>query len=353
MKLAEDIIISKRYFELTSSEKEVVQELVSNEEEYEAMRWFLTSTGDAFTKEKIEPSRDLRKGVMAHLQQKQTTTKTIWLNGVGAFLFPAEKKFYQYPALQIAAVAVLLVSIVTVYNTSSKMEDTLAVNDTPQPVTVQEKTVFESETMNTESTVMVQQDEEASGSVPVVSRNEISDALEAPADMAPGEASAYYREMAVAEEIKLIDADDESPAVVAELDNISTGSGTTPKQDQTVQFSGTLSKKTEDTKQEALKSKDGDKSLKDDSKRNTNSKVTTTTVSTNAPAENVGYTVTEKEANEEAEGNAYMTGSAGGVFGDTADSSATDGVRPDAEEQTKKFNINDTKILKKLVFVVK
>ena len=351
MKLAEDIIISKRYFELTSSEKEVVKELVSNEEEYEAMRWFLTSTGDAFTKEKIEPSRDLKKGVMAHLQQKQTTSKTIWLNGVSAFLFPAEKKFYQYPGLQIAAVAVLLVSAVAIYNSSSKIQDTLAVNETEQLVTSEEKLVFESETMVPETTGALQDEEAAQPTT--VTRNEIvDDVMEAPADMAPGEAVSYYREMSVAEEMKLAEQDDESPAAVLDVDNVSTGSGSTLKQDQTVNLSSTLNKKNVDLKQEAVKSKDNDKVLRDETKRNDNSK-STTTVSTNAPAGNIGYTTTEKEKSEDVEGKPYVTGSAGGVFGDTADSAATDGNKPEVEEQTKKFSINDTKILKKLVFVVK
>ncbi|MBK6525237.1 MAG: hypothetical protein IPG07_06540 [Crocinitomicaceae bacterium] len=293
MKLAEDIIISKRYFELTSSEKEVVKELVSNEEEYEAMRWFLTSTGDAFTQEKIEPSRDLKKGVMAHLQQKQTTSKTIWLNGVSAFLFPAEKKFYQYPGLQIAAVAVLLVSAVAIYNSSSKIQDTLAVNETEQLVTSEEKLVFESETMVPETTGALQDEEAAQPTT--VTRNEIvDDVMEAPADMAPGEAVSYYREMSVAEEMKLAEQDDESPAAVLDVDNVSTGSGSTLKQDQTVNLSSTLNKKNVDLKQEAVKSKDSDKVLRDETKRNDNSK-STTTVSTNAPAGNIGYTTTEKE----------------------------------------------------------
>jgi hypothetical protein len=351
MKLAEDIIISKRYFELTSSEKEVVKEIVSNEEEYEAMRWFLTSTGDAFTKEKIEPSRDLKKGVMAHLQQKQTPSKTIWLNGVRAFLFPSEKKFYQYPGLQIAAVAVLLVSAVAIYNSNSKMQDTLAVNDPEQVVTPEEKLVFESETMVPETTTALKDEETVQPTT--VTRNEVVDVLEAPSDMAPGEAVSYYREMSVAEEMKLAEQDDESPAAVLDLDNVSTGSGSTLKQDQNENLSSTtLNKKNVDGKQEAEKSKDSDKMLRDESKRNDNSKITTT-VSTNAPAGNIGYTKSEKENNEDVEGNAYVTGSAGGVFGDTADSAATDGAKPEVEEPTKKFSINDTKILKKLVFVVK
>jgi hypothetical protein len=116
MKTAEDIIISKRYFELNAAEKEAVKEYASNEEDYEAMRWFLISTGNEFAKEKIEPSSDLRRGVMAHLNQKQTAPKTIWLNGVSAFLFPSDKKFFQYPAFQMAAVAAVVVAIVLIYN---------------------------------------------------------------------------------------------------------------------------------------------------------------------------------------------------------------------------------------------
>ena len=103
MKDAEEIIISKRFFELTPGELEAVKEFAANEEDYEAMRWFLQQTKSSFAEEKIEASPKLRAGVMAHLNQ-QPSGKTIWLNGVGAFLFPSQKKFYQYPAFQIAAV---------------------------------------------------------------------------------------------------------------------------------------------------------------------------------------------------------------------------------------------------------
>jgi hypothetical protein len=231
------------------------------------------------------------------------------------------------------------------------MQDTLAVNDPEQVVTPEEKLVFESETMVPETTTALKDEETVQPTT--VTRNEVVDVLEAPSDMAPGEAVSYYREMSVAEEMKLAEQDDESPAAVLDLDNVSTGSGSTLKQDQNENLSSTtLNKKNVDGKQEAEKSKDSDKMLRDESKRNDNSKITTT-VSTNAPAGNIGYTKSEKENNEDVEGNAYVTGSAGGVFGDTADSAATDGAKPEVEEPTKKFSINDTKILKKLVFVVK
>jgi hypothetical protein len=250
--------------------------------------------------------------------------------------------------LQIAAVAVLLVTVVAVYNTSSKMEDTLAVNDTKQTLPVEEKTVFESETMVTETPEALE-DEAPVQPVTSSSKNEVTDLMEAPVDMAPAEASAYYREMSVAEEIKNAEQDDEIPAVL-DLDNVSTGAGTT-RVDQSENLSSTVSKKTEDSKSEVSKSKDGDKNLKDESKRDSNSKITTT-VSSNAPA-GTTYSTAEKENVESKEGTGYVTGSAGGVFGDTADSAATDGAKPDVEEESKKFNINETKILKKLVFVVK
>lgn len=352
MKTAEDIIISKRFFELNASERDAVKELVSNEDEYEAMRWFLTSTGETFAKEKVEPSSDLKKGVMAHLQQKQTATKTIWLNGVSAFLFPSEKKFYQYPAFQIAAVAVLFVSVVAVYNTSSKMDESLAVNDNQIIQTPEENLVIADERKQPDVTVVPEQpaaDQDPAGPLTnSSSTGEGNKFLEVPADMAPGEAS-YYREMSVAEETKVLDGD---KVEIMELENASTIDEVITLSD--VSQSGSIFKKNEDAVSNQDKYKDSNDNERNESKRDDDSKLESkTTITSNAPTQSGTTTATEKESDEDKETGGYMTGSAGGVYGETAADSTVANGKPEVEESATKFNINDTKVLKKLIFVVK
>ena len=58
MNTAEDIIRKKKFFELTVTERELVKDYATNEEDYEAMRWFLLSTSSAFEQEKITPSEN-------------------------------------------------------------------------------------------------------------------------------------------------------------------------------------------------------------------------------------------------------------------------------------------------------
>ena len=220
MKTAEEIIISKRFFELTPSEKEVVKEYASNEEDYDAMRWFLISAGDSFAKEKITPSADLRKGVMAHLQQKQAAPKTVWLNGVSAFLFPAEKPFYRAPAFQMAAVAALLVSAVMLYN-NTPMQADLAVNDkrlepTVQPNQQPNEIVTDETNMPAQDGndgLKVSENQRAQASSPDATIDPVTYSWNADQNEAglidqekafDGNLSQdmYYREMAVAEEVK-------------------------------------------------------------------------------------------------------------------------------------------------------
>ncbi len=106
IKEAENIILSKKYFELSPDELELVNEYVSNEEDFEEMKWFLLSTQASFANEQVKPSTDLKKNVYEHLHQ-DAGQKRIWLNSLGVFLFPTQKKIYQYPALQMAAIAVI------------------------------------------------------------------------------------------------------------------------------------------------------------------------------------------------------------------------------------------------------
>ncbi len=114
-KEVEDIIRNKAYYELTSGERESVGEYAQNEEEYNNMQWFLTGSTAAFGGAKIEPSAGLRKGVMEHLTEGKKK-KGFWLNSVGVFMLPTNKKFYQKPAFQLGAAALVVVGLLFVLN---------------------------------------------------------------------------------------------------------------------------------------------------------------------------------------------------------------------------------------------
>ncbi|MFT5819199.1 MAG: hypothetical protein ACI8ZM_000422 [Crocinitomix sp.] len=118
-KEVEDIIRNKAYYELTGDERASVGEYAQNEEEYNNMQWFLTGTTAAFGGAKIEASPGLKKGVMAHLTEEKKK-KGFWLNSVGVFMLPTNKKFYQKPAFQLGIAAVLVVGLLFVMNPDVK-----------------------------------------------------------------------------------------------------------------------------------------------------------------------------------------------------------------------------------------
>lgn len=350
MKQAEEIILSKKYFELSDSERALVKELASNEEEYESMRWFLMGMNEEFSAQKIEPSNSLREGVMAHLKQKQPAPKGIWLNGVSAFLFPEGKKFYQYPALQIAAVAVLFVSIIAIYNNKTTFDNSLAVNDNIEtPLEENNEGALNEAPLEDLENISSAEKENGNNLEQLAQEQSPTQTISASEQLDDAVDADEYKEMSVADEVKLMeDLNYRDNSMRSELtqnysgvDALSTNAPVT---------TGAVDKKTEELKRD-------DKQKQTNKERNTGlSKDQKTTSSSDAP----GYaTTTTKNENlsepemapTEEEKSEMVNTTAGGVYGNTLDDSTN---KPDADqESSKKVNLNDTKILKKLIFVVK
>ncbi len=364
MKTAEDIIISKRYFELNAAEKEAVKEYASNEEDYEAMRWFLISTGNKFAKEKIEPSSNLRSGVMAHLNQKQTAPKTIWLNGVSAFLFPTDKKFFQYPAFQMAAVAAVVVTIVLIYNQNPLSDHPeMAINnqtnqqEDPHLVS-QPETVSPDETTGLISNEL--SDESSEQTLTEASKISAVEKEAVAMDDSETGPALYYRDMAVAEEVKILEEDE-----ITLSSNISSGTNSQQPVQTTVDNVAVYDKSNAertDLKQDVNKKQSGEG--KDQEKANKVADLDGGTTRTGreemdskvvtAPAGYVGTTtVASNESSDEDKSKnegEYKTATAGGVFGDVTTESE---IADEKEESAVKYSITQTKMLKKLIFVVK
>ncbi|MCC7452706.1 MAG: hypothetical protein IT222_00960 [Crocinitomix sp.] len=124
----EEIIRSKSYFELSKEELEAVSEFAQNEEEYVNMQWFLNGTISAVAADKITPSADLKKKVMAHLTDG-ADKKGFWLNSVGVFMFPDGKQFYKKPGFQLGLAAAVVIGFLFFVNRDFQSAN-LAVNKT-------------------------------------------------------------------------------------------------------------------------------------------------------------------------------------------------------------------------------
>ena len=379
MKEAEDIIISKRFFELTPGEMEVVKEFASNEEDYDAMRWFLQSTRSTFAKDKIDAGPSLRKSVLAHLHQAPAQ-KTIWLNGAAAFLFPKDKKFYQYPALQMAAVGLLLVSFVFIYDGSLKTDQEVAQNLEGQEMT---KDQAELEKLNEPGDLTVSESE-------MRDQVETGDEMNSPgipAAVPPVEAPEQealldeleegYREMSVAEEARHPEGAGTTAIPqnsTTRADDITISSG----EEKTVlaqEYYRNADKNTAGEVSGKVSTENkGNKKVTQDKNNNGRSELNNTTTndgtstvngsatgvpSTTTIAGNITVTDAElaKEKTEK-EGGLFLTATAGGVYGDTASTNGVDGDmggghKPDADVPASQFSINESKELKGLFFIVK
>lgn len=130
----EEIIRTKSYFELSKEELEAVSEFAQNEEEYVNMQWFLNGTISAVATNKITPSADLKKKVMAHLTDG-ANKKGFWLNSVGVFMFPDGKQFYKKPGFQLGLAAAVVIGFLFFVNRDFQSAN-LAVNkSTDQQIT--------------------------------------------------------------------------------------------------------------------------------------------------------------------------------------------------------------------------
>lgn len=124
----ENIILNKEYYELSKEELSAVNDLVSNAEEYEEMKWFLASTQTTLAHQKIEATPELKERVMEHLSQEKGK-RMFWLNGVGIFLWPTDKEVFRRPAFQMSLAAILLIGFLMVYNKDITPEGNMALNE--------------------------------------------------------------------------------------------------------------------------------------------------------------------------------------------------------------------------------
>ena len=107
------------------------------------MKLFLMSTQNVFKSQKINETKGLDNRILAHLNASPTSERT-WYNAFMLFLFPRDRRFYQYPGLQLAVATVLIFGVFNLINFSGlKGDSSIAfeeVSDTKEELIIQKKT---------------------------------------------------------------------------------------------------------------------------------------------------------------------------------------------------------------------
>jgi hypothetical protein len=122
---AEEIIISKEYFELSPSELSQISEYASNKADFDDVKSFLMDTKSAFDNERITTSTELDNNIMAHLHA-EPANRVIWYNSFWLFLFPKDKQFYKYPAFQLAVSAIVAIGVFGLIDNTSLDQESMA-----------------------------------------------------------------------------------------------------------------------------------------------------------------------------------------------------------------------------------
>jgi hypothetical protein len=106
-----EILMQERSFdELLEEERAYVLRHVSDRAEYEAMRSLLMHMrDDARDHDPIEADPSIRANVLQAFRNEQQPQWRIWLNSVGAALFPEEAKAMWRPALALGGLALVVV----------------------------------------------------------------------------------------------------------------------------------------------------------------------------------------------------------------------------------------------------
>ncbi|MGV6860184.1 MAG: hypothetical protein ACWA41_00340 [Putridiphycobacter sp.] len=104
---AEQIILTKEFYQLNPSEKEAVKAYAENENDYNEIKSFLLATHQVFEAQKNELPQSLNQSVLAELYASPAEKKT-WYKKLLLFLFPLDKPFYFAPSFQIGMATALV-----------------------------------------------------------------------------------------------------------------------------------------------------------------------------------------------------------------------------------------------------
>lgn len=107
-----NIIVEKKFFELTPKEKSMIKEWAENEEEFDELKLTLLAAS-SFTKEKqVELSPSVKNRLNERFAAKYAQKNESLWNKFLIFFFPSDTQFFKKPAFQLAMVALLVLLII-------------------------------------------------------------------------------------------------------------------------------------------------------------------------------------------------------------------------------------------------
>lgn len=107
-----NIIIEKNYFELSSNEKRSIDQWVTNEEEFDALKSLMLATKVAESKNEKQLYSSVKLRLDERFAAKHAHKKETFWNRFLIFFFPKDKQFFNKPAFQLAMVALVVALII-------------------------------------------------------------------------------------------------------------------------------------------------------------------------------------------------------------------------------------------------
>jgi hypothetical protein len=107
-----NIIVEKRFFELTQKEKSILKEWAENEEEFDALKLTFLSVSSFNQEKQAELSPSVKKRLNDRFAAKHVHQKEMWMNKLLLFFFPRDTQFFKKPAFQLVMVALTVALVI-------------------------------------------------------------------------------------------------------------------------------------------------------------------------------------------------------------------------------------------------
>jgi hypothetical protein len=141
-----DIIEDKKFIELTSSERESLQEWCSNEEEFDQLKLVFLGVEQMKTAQVMTPKAETKNSLDAIFAQKHSKIPPVfWYNTVFTVLYPTDKPIQRRPLMQIAAIGLLFLLVYPFVSNNKLIETTPQLAKVEEPAVKEELKVLSTE----------------------------------------------------------------------------------------------------------------------------------------------------------------------------------------------------------------
>ena len=109
-----DIVAEKEFMELTSEERTELNEFCTNEQEYNQLKNVLLNVS-SLKAEPVSPRKETKESLDRLFETSFPRSAPLWQSSVLAAVIPRDKPLYKQPLMHLAAVALLLILVVPMF----------------------------------------------------------------------------------------------------------------------------------------------------------------------------------------------------------------------------------------------